>query len=363
MPILWSCSVRNELILRGILLCGSLLVARPLAGQSVRGDSLAESLFRKLQPPGISIAVAGQDRILRWQLGSANLETGGHVERKTLFRVGSDSKLFTAAIAARLAARGRLDLDAPISRYLPDLPAAYRPLTARQLAGHLGGVRHYGAGEFASQLSYPSVSASLGVFLRDSLVAPPGVRYSYSSYGYNLLGAVLEAAGADSFDRLLRKEVAEPLQLRLTSLEPSGHLSKGQARPYSRDSSGQYRISPSVDLSDRWPSGGIVSTAEELARFALGLFSAGYLPDSLRSLWLEPQRTTAGTSTPVGLGWRIALDPRGRTYLHHGGSAMGGRAFLLVYPKERVAVAILANTEANFGESEALAFARLLLDP
>ena len=64
---------------------------------------------------------------------------------------------------------------------------------------------------------------------------------------------------------------------------------------------------------------------------------------------------------PVGLGWRIAQDSAGRQYLHHGGSAMGGRAFLLVYPKEEVAVALLANTEANFGEAEALVFARLAL--
>lgn len=70
-----------------------------------------------------------------------------------------------------------------------------------------------------------------------------------------------------------------------------------------------------------------------------------------------------GAATRVGLGWRIALDSLGRTYLHHGGTSVGGRAFLLVYPERGVAVALLANTEANFGEAEALAFARLALDP
>jgi CubicO group peptidase (beta-lactamase class C family) len=78
---------------------------------------------------------------------------------------------------------------------------------------------------------------------------------------------------------------------------------------------------------------------------------------------LVSQRTSAGVSTQVGLGWRIATDSLGRRYAHHGGASTGGRAFILVYPEQGVAVAILANTESSFGEAEALAFARLALAP
>ena len=349
---------------------GGLLLAITLAApgqvhsqwETGQGDSLAEALFRRLAPPGLSIAVARADgKRARWQLGTANLAGGVRVERNTRFRVGSDSKLFTTAIAARLVAAGRLNLDAPISTYLPELPPAYRALTVRLLAGHLAGIRHYGPGEFGSTIAYPTVSASLGVFLKDTLLTAPGARYFYSSYGFNLLGAVLEAASGHSFATLLHEEVIEPLGLRQTVLEPSGRLLERQARPYSRDNSGAFQASPVVDLSDRWPSGGLVSTAEELAEFALGVFRPDYLPDSLRALLLTTQRTASANPTQVGLGWRIAQDSLGRQYLHHGGSAMGGRAFLLVYPKEGVAVALLANAEANFGETEALAFARLLL--
>ena len=123
----------------------------------------------------------------------------------------------------------------------------------------------------------------------------------------------------------------------------------------------RHQPSPLVDLSDRWPSGGILSTAEELTQFAVGVFGKSYLSDSVRALLLTTQHTVSGTATNVGLGWRIARDSLGREYLHHGGASMGGRAFLLVYPREGVAVALLANTEANFGEAEALAFARLVL--
>jgi serine beta-lactamase-like protein LACTB len=350
-----------------VVLLGAWLVAAGRAGArstaSAPGDSLAAALFHRLQPPALSIAVARADGGgERWQIGEADLASHRHPGRNTRFRIGSDSKLFTAAITARVVASGRLDLDAPISRYLPKLPLTYQELTARQLAGHLAGIRHYGPGEFVNRVAYPTVSASLGVFLKDTLLARPGTRYFYSSYGFNLLGAVLEAAAGQPFPELLRREVLSPLGLRQTALEPSGRLSERQAQSYSKDSAG-YQLSPVVDLSDRWPSGGIVSTAEDLAKFGLGVFTSGYLPDSVRALFFTSQRTTSGSLTQVGLGWRIARDSLGRQYLHHGGSSMGGRAFLLVYPKERIAVALLANTEANFGEAEALAFAHRFLRP
>jgi CubicO group peptidase (beta-lactamase class C family) len=116
-----------------------------------------------------------------------------------------------------------------------------------------------------------------------------------------------------------------------------------------------------VDLSDRWPAGGIISSAEEVARFTLGMFGSAYLPDTVREVMLTSQRTAAGAPTRVGIGWRIAMDSLGRRYAHHGGASTGGRAFVLVYPDHGVSVAILSNTEANFGEPEALAFARLAL--
>jgi serine beta-lactamase-like protein LACTB len=327
-----------------------------------RSDSLAETLYRKFDLPGVSIAVAQADgQSWRRQIGSADLATGRRVERSTVFRVGSVSKMFTAAIAARLVAAGRLDLDAPISRYMPGLTAPYGTLTARLLAGHLAGVRHYGPGEFENHTHYASVAAALRIFLKDTLLAAPGARYHYSTYGYNLLGAVLEAAAGKSYAALLEDEVARPLELLRTRLEPDTGPAESQALPYTKGNDGKYQPSHQVDLSDRWPAGGVTSSAEELARFGLGVFSPGYLPDSVRTILLTPQHTADGTAIPVGLGWRIARDSLGRRYVHHGGASTGGRAFILVYPDQGVAVAILTNTEAGLGEAEALAFARLAL--
>jgi CubicO group peptidase (beta-lactamase class C family) len=117
--------------------------------------------------------------IFQRSIGVANSATGQPATQYTRFRVGSVSKLLTAVTTARLVQSGLVDLDAPIQRYLPDYPVASAPITPRLLAGHLGGLRHYGrgGGDYINSVSYPSVQASIAKFRNDSLVATPGSKY------------------------------------------------------------------------------------------------------------------------------------------------------------------------------------------
>jgi CubicO group peptidase (beta-lactamase class C family)/C-terminal processing protease CtpA/Prc len=311
--------------------------------------------------PGLSAAVVIGDRIL-WEGGSGVADTGTSrpFDSSTLSRVGSVSKLLTAVAAARLVDQGLLDLDRPIREYLHSLTGPLGDVTARQLAGHLAGVRHYNRAEFVSRTAYGSVSASLDRFLGDSLLGAPGERYLYSSYGYNLLGAVLESAAGREFRDLIRREVTGPLGL--GGIIPSDpNAPDGQPTYYWRANDGRLEVAPSVDLSDRWPSGGFLATAADLARFGAGVMRSGYLTPAAHALLFSTQRTHAGEATGVGLGWRIARDSAQREFVHHGGEAMGARAFLLVYPERQLAVALLTNlTFAPIGEREALTLASIV---
>ena len=110
----------------------------------------------------------------------------------------------------------------------------------------------------------------------------------------------------------------------------------------------------------RWGAGGFLSTAADLARFGSSLLTDRFLSAETRRLLFTSQKTSDGKETRVGLGWRIAKDSTGKTYFHHGGDSIGGRAFLLIYPDSKVVVCILANlTFARIGETEALRFAKL----
>jgi CubicO group peptidase (beta-lactamase class C family) len=111
-------------------------------------------------------------------------------------------------------------------------------------------------------------------------------------------------------------------------------------------------VSPAFDPSDRLPSGGWVASAEDAARLGFALVDRGFLSESARALLLESQRTSAGEPTGTSIGVRTGVDAAGRRILHHGGTSVGARAFLLVYPDHGVAVALLANGPAEFAEAE-----------
>jgi serine beta-lactamase-like protein LACTB len=307
--------------------------------------------------PGMSIAVTSGDAVV-WteSVGHSNVETATPIHSDTRFRIGSVSKLLTVTALLRLVDQGRLQLDEPVSQYLPD----FKPgdMTIRQLAAHLGGIRHYAGFEFMNTKRYATLAESLEKFSASPMAAAPGTTYVYSSYGYNLLGGVMEKASGKPFVSLIEAEVLSPLGMTDTSAYPE----ETNASQFYEKRAGVVAAAPAIDLSDRLPSGGYLSTAGDLARLAIGTTSPRYLSAASRQLLLQPQKTSDGKEAIVSVGWRVGVDELGRTFLHHGGNVTGGRAFLLVYPAERVGVAIVSNlSSAPFAEQEAGAIARRFL--
>lgn len=309
------------------------------------------SIVANANVPGSAVAVSVGDAIV-WQdaFGFADVATRKPVRSETRFRIGSVTKILTATALMRLVADGRVRLDDPVSRYLPDFP--HGAITLRQLAAHTGGIRHYGPGEFLNTRHFDSATASLARFANDPLLAPPGEKYSYTTYGYNVLGAVIERVTGRSFDAALQELVFAPMQMRETSFAPDAQTTTFYERG---------AIAPAVDLSDRLPAGAALSTARDLARLLIG---TARLPSATMTTFLTPVKTNDGKPTIVGAGWRIAEDDAGRTFLHHGGQSTGGRAFVLLYPRERVGVAFVSNVGGTpFAEKEALAIAARFLPP
>lgn len=308
-----------------------------------------------LEAPGLSVAVAKEGKIVFAEgYGLADIEHQVAAKPGTRYRLGSVSKLFTAAIATRLAARGVLDLDAPIQRYLPKYPHA--AVTSRQLLGHLAGVRHYLPADpiFAGK-KYKSLEEGLTIFASEPLLSEPGAKYHYTSYGYNLLGVVLEKAAGKSFADLLREEVAAPLKLETVALDDNAAIIPQRASFYE---GAPLRNAAENDSSYKWPSGGLVASAEDLVRFASAYLQPGFIDDALLRATFTPQTLADGKATNVGLGWRINKTDDGLLYYHHGGTISGGRAFVLVLPEKKIAVAILTNMLVRYDEKEALAIAR-----
>lgn len=299
--------------------------------------------------PGLSIAVGVSGRIV-WSegFGSADLERSVPVTPRTRFRLGSVSKVITAAAVARLVEDGKLDLDAPVRSYVPSIPIEGAAITPRMLAGHLGGIRHYGVKDFSNGRNidfehYDSVEDSLAIFGADPLVAQPGTKYLYSTFGYTLLSRVVERASGEEFLECVRKRVTEPLGMRDTTGDRVRAIVPNRTRFYSRGNDGTILNAAYVDSSYKWAGGGILSTAEDLVRFGSAHLKPGFLKAETLDSMFTSQRTSDGKETSVGIAWRIGTDTAGRRIVHHAGSIAGGRAVVVVYRDSGVVVALLSN--------------------
>jgi CubicO group peptidase (beta-lactamase class C family) len=209
----------------------------------------------------------------------------------------------------------------------------------RQLGGHLGGVRHYEGAEAINTKHYSSVTDSLSVFVNDPLVAPPGEEFHYSSYGFNLLGAAVETATGSTFGPAVSATVLQPLGMERTTV---GRSPIGRTRFYEVTGRRRAVPAPFIDLSDRYPSGGFLSTAEDLVRLGLGVTSPTFLEDRSRALLFTSQRTQAGEATGYGFGFEVGESPVGPV-VGHTGNVVGGTAGLFIHPRTRVVLALVTN--------------------
>jgi CubicO group peptidase (beta-lactamase class C family) len=309
--------------------------------------------------PGMTGAVIVGDG-LAWSggVGFADLELQAPVTRDSVFRLASVSKVLTATLAMRLAQEGRFDLDEDVRTYVTNFPEKGEVITSRQLLGHLGGIRHYQGTDFdPSQPGgmidlrlYPTTDSALALFAEDDLVAPPGTRYSYSTFGFTLLAAAMARATETPFLELMQRELVEPLGLARVHADEMRAIIPGRVALYDtaqtmlRESqgSGPYRAFP-ANPAYKWAGGGMMSCAEDLARFGSAVFGPGYLSAESLAEMFTPQRTADGEELGVGLGWRVGTDTSGRRIVHHAGNMPGARSVLVVWPQERVAVSLLSN--------------------
>ena len=305
--------------------------------------------MRRSGIPGASVTVFRNGRQI-WSegLGVADVENNVPVTRLTKFRIGSVSKSITAAAMATLVEEGKLDLDAPIQKYVPSFPAKNYPITTRELAGHLAGIRHYAGNEFRSNTHYASVTSSLDIFKDDTLLFRPGDKYSYSTYGFVLVSAVIEGAAGEPFLSYMQRRVFDPIGMRNTVPEFPDSIILHRARFYTRsDSLSPIVNAAPVDNSNKWAGGGFISTTEDLAKFGQAMLDAKILKRAtVDSLW-TPQHTTDGKATMYGMGWFVRTDSTGRRSVSHGGGSVGGTAQLVIYPEEKLVFAFLFNGDGR----------------
>tara|TARA_Y100000588_G_scaffold393793_1_gene511179 strand:- start:2477 stop:3352 length:876 start_codon:yes stop_codon:yes gene_type:complete len=261
----------------------------------------------------------------------------------TKFRVGSISKPMTAAAVAMLVEDGRLDLDLPVQYYVPSFPVKEYPITTRHLGGHLSGIRHYRGNENFIRDPYASVHDALSIFKDDQLLHEPGTAYSYTSFGFNLISAVIEGAAGQPFLDYLNDAVLDPIGMRDTTADFITKIIPQRTSYYMRDDAGNVVNAPFVNNSYKWAGGGLLSTTEDVLRFANAHLSDNFLSDAALDLLFTEQKTVEGKGVGYGFGWSIQSDDDGRLLLGHSGGSVGGTSLMLIQPDTRVVIVGLIN--------------------
>ena len=328
---------------------------------------------------GLSAAI-GVEGKLAWTagFGQADLENDVPATEHTVYRLASISKPVTAVAVMQLVEQGVIDLDAPVRTYVSQWPEKRWPVTIRQVLGHQGGVRHYAAKDIRNNTkAYATATDALEYFADDPLIAEPGTRYSYSSYGFNLLGAVVEGASGMSFVEYLNSRVfpragteamQDDSQSRVIKHRAQGYRRvrggrgrRGRATEAGARSRGELRNSMLVDVSYKLGGGGLCSTAADLVRFAQAMEAGALVEPETRDLMWTAQKTVDGTQTSYGLGWNVP-ERDGRRTVGHGGSQARVRTQLLLLPDDGVVVSVMCNTEGTNPGRIAQQLANLVID-
>ena len=277
--------------------------------------------------------------------GMRDVAKSRQMSMNTLVRTASIAKPMTAIAIMQLCEQGKIGLDLPIQIYLPDFPKKKEgDITVRHLINHTAGIAAYKGKESGTDTQYNSLAEAVDVFKDRDLLNEPGMAYNYSTYGYVILGLIIEQVSGLSYEEYMHQHVWSPAGMTRTVIEDRSLVSENRTALYHRNKKGKI-ISGSVNnLSNRIPGGGLESTAEDLLKFGQAILKHQLVSERSHNTMLESPKTK-NRGNPYGFGWTLyGENPKyGDVYGHSGGQT-GCSAQLFVLPEFNSVVVVMANT-------------------
>ena len=322
----------------------------PLAaaqGVAERLDALAAKHFKDDEPGAAVLVAKGGVPLLRKGYGMADLELGTKMPADGVFRIGSITKQFTAAAVLQLVESGKVALQDPVTKYLPDAPVHGRTVTVEHLLTHTSGIPSYtekaGFGKRGAEEMTPR--QILDVVKDDPLVFEPGTKWAYNNSGYLLLGMLIEKASGMPYAAYLEKHILP--RAGLTSTRYDDHRTVVPRRVPGYAHAGDKVVNAHfLNMSIPYAAGALLSSVDDLARWNAAV-AAGKVVDRklLDKAWTS-YRLANGDETAYGYGWRFATIA-GERVIEHGGSIQGFSSHALWLPERDLYVAILSNDQSR----------------
>lgn len=324
-------------------------------------EEFVESKMKAEGAVGLTIGFVKDDFVWTKGFGYADLENKVPAKSESSYRMASVTKPMTAIGILTLVEQGKIDLDAEVQKYVPYFPKKNYPITIRQLLGHLGGISHYKNYDLEGHFKDPkNTREAIAVFEGFDLVAEPGTQYNYTSYGFNLLGAVIEGASGKSYGEYMTENVWRPLGMKDTRMDDPLEIIPNRVEGYQM-LNGKLRNSEFVDISSRFAGGGTRSTVPDLLNFAKNLYDGKLLKPETRSAMWTSQNTRDGRNVGYGYGWGTNT-ANGRFVVGHGGAQQEARTYVLAVPHKNFAAAVAINFENSDSAAYVTKVFEIILD-
>jgi CubicO group peptidase (beta-lactamase class C family) len=326
-------------------LTGSARQAPPLDFSPL--DAVVADELRNTGTPGGAIAVVLGDRVIYTKaFGIANVETNEPVRPEMLFRLGSTTKMFTAAALVALAERGAIDLHAPVGSYVTGLNAKVGRVTGDQLLSHQSGF--FDEAPMLGSNDETALEKEVRSWSDNRFFTEPGKIFSYSNPGYWFAGFLIEHASKRKYADQLDESIFKPLGMTRTTLRPMVAMTYPLAQGHEETPQGPRVIRPAANNAASWPAGSIFSNVNDLSRFVIAFMNDGYIdgkqvlsPAVIRQL-STPRAKIPGGSVSYGYGLQINNE-RGFAVVSHGGSRAGYGSSIRMVPSKKFGVVTVAN--------------------
>lgn len=319
-------------------------------------DAIVREEMLKQHIPGVALVILRDGKVIHQAgFGTADLEQNLPVRPGTAFNIGSLSKQFLAEGILLLVQEGKVALDAPVSRYLPDAPAIWSAITIRQLLSHTGGLIREVPGFDGDKVQ--NDADVIRSAYATPLNAPPGTRFEYSNLGFFILAEIITRTSGTPWPAFFAERVFGPAGMTATRPTSLTDLIPHRARGYVWNAG---RFENALSYRALRPSGAFTSTVTDLAKWEAVLARGGLAGAAARAEMWRPARLASGETAPYGFGWRI--EPvEGHTEIGHGGSLPGFRSYYARYPHAKLAIIVLTNNGAAEPREIARGIARTML--
>ena len=311
-------------------------------------STLLEKMVSDKTVAGVAAGYSVAGKIIsQSSAGYANIESKKNFELDTKLRMGSIAKPMTALATMQLVEQGLIDLDASIQTYIPDYPLQPKTqITIRHLLSHTSGIAGYKDGrESNTTVDYPTLYDALSLFKDRDLLFEPGTQYSYTTYGYTVLGVVIENVSGKTFEEYMQKNIWDKAEMTNTGVEQFGAKMDNESELYTRNNGkGKAKIAQENNLSNRIPAGGFYTTLGDMLKFGNAVLDNVFVKESTLNLMIL-HHSLEKENNAYGFGWFLyAPKPNEGDIIGHPGGQTGNTSFLFIVPSKKTVSIILANT-------------------